>query len=104
MPETYHRKRVEIVVENTVLELVQELLEDVGISGYSVMPISEGQGEHGIRRSTMIIPSLKNVMVLVITTDEKADELLERIGPIMDDVRGIVFLSDVSVLRAGRFN
>lgn len=103
MMEMHRRKRIEIIVEQSMLARVIEVIEQAGASGYTVVPTLAGKGRHGIRRDADVIGVFRNVLVIVVTNAEIAGKLVERAGALSRDVVQILLVSDVDVLRGEHF-
>jgi PII-like signaling protein len=101
--QTHPRKRIEWIVEESVVARIVRAIEDQGATGYSVIRNVSGKGHHGERRGAGISGVFENAMIVVITTEETARKLLAETQSLMRDRVGIVYLSDVEVLRAEHF-
>lgn len=102
--QTHRRKRLEIIVEKTFVRRITALLgAHEGVTGFTVLPCLGGQGHQGRREPDAITDVLDNVMIVVITKEEVANPLLDALMPLLEDGVGIVYLSDVEVVRAAHF-
>lgn len=101
--ELHKKKKVEIVVEAAISGRVLKMLEDVGARGYTVVPQVSGKGNRGIRGEGHVIDVFRNVLIIVIAAPEVAVRIVEEAQPLLADYAGIVYLTDVEVVRAGHF-
>lgn len=102
--EMHHRKRLEITVEKRRLQTVLDLLDADGeVTGYTILPSLGGRGHTGARMPQPYSDVLDTVVVVAIVKEAVAARLVERLAPLIDEIVGIVALSDVQVMRAGHF-
>lgn len=101
--QTHARKKLEIVVEAPVLRRVEAMLQDAGVTGYSVFAGLEGAGETGGWRREGLTGADEKRLVFAVTSPEKAERALERLSEFFADYPGIVCVSDVQVIRGERF-
>lgn len=102
--QTHTKKRLEIIVERPALRRVISRLDDLDVTGYTVLPALAGRGHDGTwSRSGQITNSGGMVAVICITDAERAEEILEAVYKIVSRQMGIVALSDVQVVRPERF-
>lgn len=92
------RKKIEIIIEVIKTSKIIHLIDELGLSGYSIIHNSEGRGTHGMRDGQSVADILINDYVLIICTDEQAQLLMNKITPILKKFGGICYVSDVQVL------
>jgi nitrogen regulatory protein PII len=97
------RKRIEIVVEAVRAEAVTALLDRLGATGWTVLPVLAGRGRQGIRRAGDPGGVDDNVVVLCIASAELAARIVEAQDELLGARPAIVTLSDCQVLRADHF-
>jgi nitrogen regulatory protein PII len=100
---THTRKKVELIVERQLLDAVLSVLEDLSAPGYTVVPTIAGDGHAGRWHQGGPAQPLQMVQVICITAAERVDPLLDRVMPLLDRYAGIVYLSDVEVVRGEHF-
>ncbi|RMH80292.1 MAG: transcriptional regulator [Acidobacteria bacterium] len=88
-------KKVEIVVESIHLNKVLEILERVGVSGYTVIRDVLGKGERGIMAGDELTDVFKNSYVFAVCSEDMADKIAESIKPILKKLGGVCLMSDV---------
>ncbi|WP_137127780.1 P-II family nitrogen regulator [Roseomonas sp. HF4] len=97
------RKRIEIVVEAVRAEAVTDLLDRLGATGWTVLPVLAGRGHQGIRRAGDPGGVDDNVLILCIASEEVAARVLAAQRDLLGARPAIVTLSDCTVLRADHF-
>jgi nitrogen regulatory protein PII len=99
--------KVVFIIERLIQDQVVDMLEEAGAKGYTIVPGS-GQGEHHRRRGSgraAIVNDFSIVRIEVIMADgEKARAVSEAVAKTyFEEHPGIVYVSDVEVIRADRF-
>jgi nitrogen regulatory protein PII len=98
------RKRIEIIVEAPALHLVLTALDKAEVSGYTVLPALEGRGHHGTwNRDDSFNNASHMVAVVCITSESRAEAVVESVFGIVDRQIAILSLSDVMVVRPEHF-
>jgi nitrogen regulatory protein PII len=97
------KKKVEIVVEVARARQILQAIEEIGATGYTVIPHVSGMGHQGKRGGDDVLGVFHNVLILVITTEDVAMEVIERCQILLENYAGIVYLSDVEVVREAHF-
>ena len=93
-------KKVTIVSERLLKEALLDLLKSEGSTGHT-LTACEGEGSRGVHASDW---EGRNIQIETIVSPETAERILERIGNhYMENYAIIAYLSDVSVLRRGKF-
>ncbi|QLC24180.1 hypothetical protein HFP57_03480 [Parasphingopyxis algicola] len=103
MVETVTRKRIEILVDKPLAHVPIRAAADVGIAGYSLIPVQSGAGRHGSWRNDRISGAENKVIFLTIASEEKADALVDQLAPKLDSHSLLLTVSDVQVVRGDRF-
>lgn len=101
----FHKaKKVIIVTEATVLDVVIGLATELGTSSYTVSRVS-GKGKSGSRLGDDISGVLSNVKIEIITSEEIARKLaVELVSCCFQYYAGIVYLQDVEAVQPEKFN
>lgn len=97
------RKRIEIVVEAVRAETVTNLLDSLGATGWTVLPVLAGRGRQGIRRAGDPGGVDDNVLVLCIASAEVAAKVVAAQAELLGARPAIVTLTDCAVLRPDHF-
>jgi PII-like signaling protein len=98
----YRRKKVELVVERARLDEILDVVKEAGARGYTVLPTLAGMGNRGARADDLTGVG-GNVLVVVITREEVAHRVVELLEELWGDAIGVLFVSDVEVMRADKF-
>lgn len=96
-------KKLEIIIEETAVPEILKILERVGAPGYTVIPTGPGKGEHGIRGTGDVLNVLNNTLLIVVARETTATRIVQEIARILERYSGILYSSDVEVLRGERF-
>lgn len=97
------RKRIEIVMEAVRAEEVTDWLDELGASGWTVLPVTAGRGRQGLRRGGVPGGIFDNVVILCIVSAEVAARIVERKEELLGARPAIVTISDCQVLRGEHF-
>jgi PII-like signaling protein len=102
--KTYPKKRIEIMVEAPLMRRVLSILDDQGVSGYTVLPALAGRGKDGSwDRDGLVGRAGAVVQVLCIVDASRVDAMLEPLFALVSRQIGIVTVSDVQVIRPEHF-
>lgn len=101
--KTHAKKKIEVIVERPLLRDVLDVIDDLGATGYTVVPTIAGRGDEGPWRADDVSSAFDRVMIIVITGEDVANQIVERAYDLLQDYNAIVILSDVAVVRGDRF-
>lgn len=101
--QTHAKKKVEIIVERVIHRRIIDAIEQAGATGYTVLPGLAGKGHQGERGAADVLGALDIVMIIVIAGDDTAGRIVDTAMALLKDHTGIVYLSDVAVVRADHF-
>jgi len=87
-------KRVEIICDTVEVKNVVEILEGIGVTGYTIIRDVVGKGGRGMRRGDDLTDVFKNSMILTVCDDKQIPEVVEAIRPILKKFGGICLISD----------
>lgn len=87
-------KRVEIVTDSLEMEEVIDMVESLGIAGYTLIRDVLGKGERGVQSGDELTGVFKNSLLLVACKDEEVVGLVEAIRPMLKKRGGICLVSD----------
>ncbi len=87
-------KRIEIIVDELEMPKVLKLLDDAGVSGYTVIKDATGKGDRGLRGGDDLTGVFANSYVLTACPSEKVDLIIESIRPILKQRGGVCLVSD----------
>ena len=102
--QTHPKKRIDVIVEAPLMRRIIDRLDQANVSGYSVMPIMAGRGHDSSWTADGQISNATQMVAIVCIIDaSKADLLLDSVFGVISHQIGFVTISDVSVVRPGRF-
>jgi nitrogen regulatory protein PII len=97
-------KKLEIIVQGEYQEFMIDLLDRAGVSGWTVVHNLSGKGSHGSHEGHLMF-NADDVLVMIITAvpADLAEPILEGLTPFFNKHMGVVFTSDITVTRLGKF-
>ncbi len=96
-----HACKVEIVTDAIKLDSIVKLLDEVGVSGYSIIKDVEGKGTRGARSGDGFTNLFINNYIMVVCNEKEMNTIVEAVCPIINKFGGICIVSDV-IQRIGR--
>ncbi|MDO9564904.1 MAG: transcriptional regulator [Bradyrhizobium sp.] len=97
-------KRVEIIIEAMMERRLTDALVGVGVTGYTVLPVSGGSGRSGQwTREGQVSRASGMVVVICLVRPERLDGLLDAVFSVVSRHIGVINVTDALVLRAERF-
>lgn len=98
------RYRCELIIERMAAPRACRILEEAGLTGYTVLPAISGfGGETRWSRDTDISASSDMVVVVSIGAEDKMGVALREIERLLSSHIGVLSISEVKVMRPGRF-
>ncbi len=106
--ETQHTlhpvKKIEIIVRGEKEPFVRDLLDESGVSGYTIHHNVTGRGEHGFHEGRLLFNDRDSlVMFFAVTGEETIQTLVDGLTPLFEKSSGVMFVSDTSVVRLNKF-
>jgi nitrogen regulatory protein PII len=93
-------KRIEIVVEARLVEKLTDVLERLGMPGFTLIPDVRGAGDRGRRRADELSGESSNCLILIACDNQSTvDAILEAVRPVLVRSGGICLVSDAQWLR-----
>nr|WP_137678387.1 transcriptional regulator [Parerythrobacter lutipelagi] len=102
MIETVIRKRIEILADQAQVKRVTAIIDTVGITGWTVLPVTSGKGREGRWREERVMGTDKNLIV-TIASEDNASALAEALSPILTSHGLLLTMWNVEVIRGERF-
>lgn len=102
---TFHAvKKIEIIVHGDEEHFVRELLESSGSHGYTVVRDVAGLGAHGYHEGRLLFNDQDSlVMFLAVASQRTIHRAASGLKPLFERQSGVMFISDVQVVRLERF-
>lgn len=91
-------KKVEIIIEVIKTHKITRIIDELGLSGYSVINGMGGRGANGTCDAQEVTDVLTNDCVIVVCSEDQARELAGLVLPIIKKFGGICYMSDVERL------
>ncbi len=102
--QTHQAKRVAIIIEQVMQDRLADVLQDAGVTGYTILPVLGGSGRSGPwSREGQVTRAGGMVQVVCIIRPDRLDTLLDAAFGVVERHIGVVTVSDCEVLRAERF-
>ncbi len=100
----HRRRRLELIIEHMALPRARNVLEEAGLTGYTVLNASAGYG-HGAHwvGDRDLSSTQEMAVVIAIADDEKIDRALGSLEDLLSAHIGVLSVSTVEVLRPERF-
>lgn len=99
----HRRRRLEVVVEQALADLVLQAVEAAGARCWFVAPTLGGRADSGAWRTGLPAAGLGGVTIVAVGEAAMIDPLAEHLLGQLRDNAAVVLLSDVEVLRPTHF-
>ncbi len=98
-------KKLEIIIEGEHQEFVTDLLDHAGVKGYSIINNLSGKGRHGFHAGHLMFnEDALLIMIIAAVPEGLVNPILGGFAPFLGRHSGVVFISDIQVLRMAKFN
>tara|TARA_R110002153_G_scaffold148467_4_gene299708 strand:+ start:1560 stop:1880 length:321 start_codon:yes stop_codon:yes gene_type:complete len=102
--QMHEKKRLEIFIEAPALRRLTALLDAIDMSGYTIIPVLGGSGEHGAwTRDGLVSSAGGMVSVVCIVDEDELDAVVERVYTLVSRQIGVVNVTDCTVIRDAKF-
>ena len=102
--ETHSAKRVEIIIEAPMERRLTEALIEIGVTGFTVLPVLGGSGRSGHwSRDGQVSRAGGMVAVVCLMRPDRVETLLSAVFPLVERHVGVISVTDCEVMRAERF-
>lgn len=101
----FHRMRkLEVVVHSADIKLVEAILRDAGIKGWTMIRDVAGMGHHGFHQGRTIFSDESGLVMFVgVAPAETLQRAAAELKDLFGKRPGVLFLSDVDVIRSDYF-
>lgn len=97
-------KKIEIIVKAKREMFVQELLEESGVSGYTIHRNVAGRGESGFHEGHLLFNDEASLVMFFAVSDESnIQSVIDGLKPLFEQSSGVMFVSDTKVVRLNKF-
>jgi len=100
--ETHARKRLEVIVEQSYLGRVTEILDGRGAMGYTVLPTLAGKGTRGQWTPDPSSVLGSRVFIIAVAQESAIEGIMSGLRDLFAEIPGVAFVSDAQVLRRNR--
>ena len=98
-------KKLEIILEGEYQTFAADLLDRIGVKGYTILNNLSGKGSHGYHDGHVIFNE-DDVLIMIIAAVPEAlvSPILQGFAPFYNEHSGVVFVSDIQVTRLVKFS
>ena len=98
-------KKLEIILEGEYQEFATDLLDRIGVKGYTIVNNVSGKGSHGFHDGHIMFND-DDVLLMIIAAVPEAlvEPILQGFAPFYNEHSGVVFVSDIQVTRLVKFS
>lgn len=89
-------QKLEIITEKRSLETVIEMIDNQGVTGYTIIENVTGKGKRGTKLGDDLNDVFRNVMVITVCDEEQAQAIIQNLKIFLKKISGIVIVSEVS--------
>jgi nitrogen regulatory protein PII len=101
--QTHKRRKLELIVEAAILKRTEAILAECGVHVFTVLDGREGRGLAGRWNDENVADALEQRLIIAVATHEAAEKVVARMADLFLRYPGVIYMSDVDVLRAERF-
>mgnify|MGYP001285955837 CR=1 FL=1 len=100
----HEKRRIELIIERPAHKRACRVMEQAGLTGYTVLPAMAGfGGGNRWQRDTDISDSREMVVIISIGSANRVESALKQLENLLSSHIGVVSVSLVEVLRGDRF-
>ena len=98
-------KKLEIILGGEYQEFAADLLDRIGVKGYTIINNLSGKGSHGFHDGHLMFNE-DDVLIMIIAAvpEPPVAPILQGFAPFYNDHSGVVFISDIQVTRLVKFS
>lgn len=98
-------KKLEIILEGEYEAFATDLLDRMGVKGYTIVNNLSGKGSHGFHDGHLMFNE-DNVLIMIIAAvpEQLVEPILQSFAPFYNEHSGVVFISDIQVTRLAKFS
>ena len=98
-------KKLEIILEGEYQEFATDLLDRIGVEGYTIINNLSGKGSHGFHDGHLMFNE-DDVLIMIIAAvpEPLVAPILQGFAPFYNEHSGVVFISDIQVTRLVKFS
>jgi len=92
-------KRIEIVIEERLMDKMARRLKELGAPGYTVVRRVSGMGDRGLRRADEPTGTATNAVFIIACDPAIVEELVDGVRSMLSQYGGVCLVSDAQWLR-----
>lgn len=98
-------KKLEIILEGEHQVFATDLLDRIGVKGYTIVNNLSGKGRHGFHDGHVMFNE-DDVLIMIIAAvpEHLVNPILQGFAPFYNEHSGVVFISDIQVTRMVKFS
>lgn len=101
---TSDRCRIDILMDEPLVPAILAHARDAGVQHYTLLPTLGGVGQTGRWRDDQVTGATAKVMLMAITTADKAQRFSELLDPFLETHGLMLLISDTRVVRPTRYS
>jgi len=105
MSVSFHSvQKIEVIVKGDKQDFVQDLLQESGATGYTLIRDIAGKGDGGFHEGRMLFNDQSSlVMFMAVATDKVIEKIAAGLVPLFEKNTGVMVVSEAKVARLSKF-
>ncbi|CAD5922211.1 P-II family nitrogen regulator [Planktothrix agardhii] len=87
-------KKVEIIIDTFHIQDALDILDQIKVSGYTLIKDTSGKGDRGVSCSDLECDFSSSYIMTICTNEKQLNTLIELIKPLLKKVGGVCLFSD----------
>lgn len=98
-------KKLEIILEGEYQAFATDILDRIGVKGYTIINNLSGKGSHGFHDGHLMFNE-DDVLIMIIAAvpEQMVEPIMQGFAPFYNEHSGVVFISDIQVTRLVKFS
>jgi nitrogen regulatory protein PII len=98
-------KKLEIILEGEYQAFATDILDRIGVKGYTIINNLSGKGSHGFHDGHLMFNE-DDVLIMIIAAvpEPMVEPIMQGFAPFYNEHSGVVFVSDIQVTRLVKFS
>jgi len=98
-------KKLEIILSGEHQAFATDLLDNAGVTGYTIINNLSGKGRHGFHEGHLMFNEEDVlIMIIAVVPEELVEPILDGLEPFYSEHSGVVFITDIQVTRLVKFS
>ena len=95
--------RIDLIFDRPLLREVRSVAKAAGLTGHTLLPALGGEGANGVWSEDLVTAAQSKLVFMAVTSGSKSVHFLEALKPLLETHGLVVFTSQVTVVRAPKF-